>query len=546
MRRRESLRLAITTAVTLFFLTTMFVLSQETHGVVSGIVIDARTETPLPQTRVVIPGVGEATTDDAGRFRIVNVPPGRHTLQAVRSGMAALPEDRSVATISLAPGEEIRNVRLRLTPFGSISGQIHDDQGRGLGGVSVQALVVSYQQGRRVLVAPSLPARILNSSTETDEKGTYRLDLPPGAYYISAQNRISSIGEEGGARAIGSAPKTYYPGTPDEGLAATVTVSGGETPGVDFNMATSMRSLHKVYVRLGGTDQSSLLSRIPAGVQIAELRDRFSLDRIPIPSSLRRGQGADSQSVIIDGVPDGAYELFVEGVLQGGGRGRGMTPLDIRGEDLHDVIVTLHPAQDIDGRVVSADPSRRLSVSGLTVSVGSHSGQVDSNGNFVVASVLNGFYPVTIQGLPPETYVADIRYGGTSLHETASSLNGPELQTGFVSAPLQIVVADSGGAVDGIVEGRETAAGATVVLVPPSSRRFVKSYYKATTASGAGTFSFKGVPPGVYQLFAWDSIPDTAWLNPEFMSRWGGRGQAVVIEAGGVVNIKTRLLSNRN
>jgi len=112
-----------------------------------------------------------------------------------------------------------------------------------------------------------------------------------------------------------------------------------------------------------------------------------------------------------------------------------------------------------------------------------------------------------------------------------------------VSGPLQIVVADIGGAIDGVLEEREAAAGATVVLVPPSYRRFVKSYYKATTAGGSGAFSFKGVPPGVYQLFAWESIPDTAWLNPEFMSRWEGRGQTLVIEAGGIVNVRTRLLS---
>jgi hypothetical protein len=220
-----------------------------------------------------------------------------------------------------------------------------------------------------------------------------------------------------------------------------------------------------------------------------------------------------------------------------------MTPVDIRGEDLHDVSVMLHPAQNIDGRVVSADPSRHLSFSGLTVEVGPHAADVDSNGNFVVASVLSGFYPVTLQGVPPEAYVADIRYAGTSLHETASSLNGPELQAGIVSAALQIVIADNGSDVDGVVEGGDAAAGAIVVLVPASSRRFVKTYYKVTMVSGSGTFSFKGVAPGVYQLFAWESIPDTAWLNPEFMSRWEGRGQPIVIEAGGIVSVRTRLLS---
>ena len=56
-------------------------------------------------------------------------------------------------------------------------------------------------------------------------------------------------------------------------------------------------------------------------------------------------------------------------------------------------------------------------------------------------------------------------------------------------------------------------------------------------------FLLKGVPPGVYQLFAWQSIPDTAWLNPEYMSRWEGRGQVVSMDAGGTVTVRARLFS---
>jgi hypothetical protein len=116
----------------------------------------------------------------------------------------------------------------------------------------------------------------------------------------------------------------------------------------------------------------------------------------------------------------------------------------------------------------------------------------------------------------------------------AHDLNGPELQTGLGGTPLQILVAFNGGSIEGLVDDREAAAGATVVLVPDSSRRFIQSDYKATVTKSNGAFSLKGVPPGVYQLFAWESIPDTAWLNPDFMSRLEGRGQVVSMEAAGV------------
>jgi hypothetical protein len=95
----------------------------------------------------------------------------------------------------------------------------------------------------------------------------------------------------------------------------------------------------------------------------------------------------------------------------------------------------------------------------------------------------------------------------------------------------------------GMIEEREAGGGATVVLVPDNSRRFTQSYYKVVVARSNGAFSFKGVPPGVYQLFAWESIPETAWLNPDFMSRWEGRGQVVSMEAGGRVTVQIRLFS---
>ncbi|HET9131503.1 MAG TPA: hypothetical protein VFO86_11170, partial [Terriglobia bacterium] len=249
----------------------------------------------------------------------------------------------------------------------------------------------------------------------------------------------------------------------------------------------------------------------------------------------------------IDGVPDGSYDLLMEGGMEGGFRGRGITPIDVRGEDLHDVVISLQPPQEITGRVTSADPNRTISYAGLTVRLGSRAASVDSNGMFSIPSILSGFYSVSVDGLSPEAFIADIRYGGASLHELAHDLNGPELQAGLSGTPLQIVVAYSGGTVEGVVDslsgGREDATGATVVLVPDTSRRFVQSYYKMTKAGPMGSFSISGVPPGVYQLFAWQSIPTSAWLNPEYMSRWEGRGQVVSVEAGRTVTVKARLYS---
>jgi hypothetical protein len=456
--------------------------------------------------------------------------------------MTSVSEDRSSWSVIMGPGEEIRNVLLRMSPFGIIRGHIRDDQGKPLPGISVQALVLSYQKGRRVLAEPSLAAGILNSSTNTNDDGEYQLDLPAGVYYVCGKLKSSDVSEAGAARVMAGTQKVYYPGTTDAAFANPVRISGQEAPGVDFSLAASSQATHKVFVRLQGLAAASQ-NFIPAGAQIGELRDRYSLEHFPVLGPVSRGIGAAAEGIVIDGVPNGSYDLLMEGGMEGGVRGRGITPIDMRGEDLHDVVVSLQPPQDIAGRVSSADTSRTISLSGVTIQLGTRSASVESNGTFVVPAVLGGFYSITVDGLPPEAYVSDIRYGGISLHDAAHDLNGPELQAALSGTPLQILVAYNGGNIEGQVDGREAAAGATVVLVPDSSRRFVQSYYKATVAGSKGSFSFKGVSPGVYQLFAWESIPDTAWLNPEFMSRWEGRGQVVSMEAGGSVTVRARLFS---
>src|SRR5262249_31114231 len=160
------------------------------------------------------------------------------------------------------------------------------------------------------------------------------------------------------------------------------------------------------------------------------------------------------------------------------------------GEDRRDIVISLQPAQDITGRVTGVDPTRTTSFAGLTVRLGTRSASVESNGTFTVPSVLSGFYSVAVDGLTPDSYIADIRYGGVSLLESAHDLNGPELQAGLSGTPLQILVAYNGGAVEGVVDGltggRDVTTGATVVLVPDASRRFVQSYYKVTTAESNG------------------------------------------------------------
>ena len=70
-------------------------------------------------------------------------------------------------------------------------------------------------------------------------------------------------------------------------------------------------------------------------------------------------------------------------------------------------------------------------------------------------------------------------------------------------------------------------ANATVVLVPPLARRQNRALYRMATSDANGHFSFRGVAPEDYQLFAWQNIAPSAYLNARFLSKYEDRATPV-------------------
>jgi len=92
----------------------------------------------------------------------------------------------------------------------------------------------------------------------------------------------------------------------------------------------------------------------------------------------------------------------------------------------------------------------------------------------------------------------------------------------------------TGGTIDGNVKTpeRKPAASIGVVLVPPASDQQNLMRYKFATTDDKGSFSMKGVPPGEYTLFAWESVPYSAWMHSDFLAKFQNRGRAVVVSQG--------------
>jgi hypothetical protein len=191
-------------------------------GRLSGRVLAADNGRPVKRARVFItaaelPGGRGVLTDDSGTFDFAELPAGRYTLTASKSGFIGLSYGQrrplqAGTPLQLTDGQQLRGIEFRLPRGGVLAGHVFDEDGDAMPGAMVRVMRYQYQQGERRLV----PA----GTSQTDDKGAYRVwGLNPGDYYVSAVTRID-IPFGGGGR---GAPGRGGPGTPAiAGIASAV------------------------------------------------------------------------------------------------------------------------------------------------------------------------------------------------------------------------------------------------------------------------------------------------------------------------------------
>ena len=99
--------------------------------------------------------------------------------------------------------------------------------------------------------------------------------------------------------------------------------------------------------------------------------------------------------------------------------------------------------------------------------------------------------------------------------------------------PIEVVIGSGAGVVDGLswmVPRRLT--GAIVALVPESKRFENRALFATATSDASGQFVFRGVAPGDYRLFAWESTPPNAYQNSNFIRKYESKAQIVHVGQG--------------
>ena len=180
----------------------------EGSAIVSGIVVsDARAGQPVRRAIVTIRGSGlapsrSAITDDEGRFAFTELPKGRFTLTAARSGYltseyGARRPGRPGVPIALEDGQTSAGLVLTLPRGGVITGTITSGDGQPVPDIQVtvfgaEAASVFEGGGGRGGGGTTRAA----GSGLSDDRGVYRVHgLRPGTYIIVATPRVTGVGE---------------------------------------------------------------------------------------------------------------------------------------------------------------------------------------------------------------------------------------------------------------------------------------------------------------------------------------------------------------
>jgi hypothetical protein len=432
---------------------------------------------------------------------------------------------------------------MQLTAGAVVMGSVTKPDGKPAAGARVDALRLTYRDGRRALVSAQ--------NGLTDDRGQYRLFwLGPGEYFIRVDPARHSAPSRERDSELG---RTYFPGTTDLVAAVRIVVSDGvdrSIGNIDLQRAPA--------VTVSGTVVNSVPSerpRLPNG-EPAQTSSVFYL--VPrgvnspdedIPLVRNQIGAAQTHEFEIEGIRPGSYDLYAlmpgVGSRRGAGPNIGRTLLEIGNRNLGGITVVIRPGVDVKVQVslrngTSTPPAevqslrlRLTSNSNLPAAIRAGyilPSQPAADGVAIFSNIPEGYYRLQVLNLPANSYVADILQGAKSVY--ANGL----IEVGNAPVDVQVVMNDGAGMAKGIVlnAARQPVENASVVLVPRDSLRNNHMLFASARTSAAGTFRIANIAPGDYKLFAWEDAPPTAWLNRDYLAAYENHGLPVRVNSTGV------------
>jgi protocatechuate 3,4-dioxygenase beta subunit len=481
--------------------------SGEHTGQIRGRVTDKETGQPLPHAQVTLMEPTfkldrTATTDDAGVFRFIGLPPGNYSGSVTGGPYRAthdfqpLPVSRPPASIDLAKGA-VREINIALPRTRAIPIRVVDELGNPLSEVSLSA----YR-------APAMQRAGSSIYHRTDDRGRIRLTgLAPGRYVVCAD----TFGV-GGTQTVKNPVRerllrTCNPSAANEADAEPVVVGTGPVDEIEIRM------------RRGRTFTLSGIVLDASGVPAAGAHVGLSLFTATGGSSSSGGRVGQDGRFRIGNVRPGAYAI--EASIGGPDRPEdrrpreaAFIPIRVADGDAEDLVVTLSKGVDVPGRVVLEDQTQRLPPaqgSGFMVTARLAGDFLSGSGSRVYAYLRTdrtftltdvfGRRTLDFPNVPEGWYVKHVRYRGDEVIDKPIDFARDDGK-----ASLEVVLSNRGALVTGRVldDLGRPVRGAFVWLLRADGDTVTEPAAEASTSAN-GDFRFGPLRAGEYVAVAFAS-----------------------------------------
>jgi hypothetical protein len=476
-------------------------------GRLEGSVVNAATSQPVARAWVSLNAAKGATvpaglfTDEAGHFVFAGLAAGEYWIEAQRDSFM---RDRGTG-LTLASGEEKKDVVLRLTPYGAIAGRVRTEEGDPIPGLRVSVMAYDYRPGGRQLVS--------RGNAVTNDLGEYRVfELLAGRYAVRTERKGVYSPDE-----IYQA--TYFPGTTDPSGAAMLELGAGqELSGSDFTLRRTHTATVRGQVLLpagasgGHVNAEVNPGRTIAAQDILNARNTFTLRGLP-PGSY----------IIAAAVSVGEKDYRAQRIIQ-------VTTADIEGLELRPA-----PPVDLNGTFrIEGSAKVKLSQAGISFPGSGRPSVIKDDGTFEIRGLDRMVHRPTVSA-PKGLFVKSLRCGNADVTES-----GVDLTEGG-ACDLVVILSSNGGRIGGTVEGEngQPANDAAVTLVPQATGR--TNLFRSVWSDATGHFELTDVAPGSYRLYAWETVNVNAVMyDPDFVKPFEGQGRSLQIGEGARENVSLK------
>jgi hypothetical protein len=527
---------------------------------ISGVVVDAATNTPLARVQVTITPAGKQNASRSmavegdGRFLFDNLDPGKYSLTAERKGYLREGFDQHgqySTSIAVGPKLKSEDLLFRLHREATISGAVTDDQNEAVRRAEVMLLEEATYNGRA----------ILRGRANTSDEGVYHFNhLSPGKYFVAvssepwyAQRPVpsprtylktvvdSSVREitdqqspaanqeenpppeQPSSSPLDVAyPITFYPAATEFDSATPIVLSSGDKFTADLNL----RAVPALHLRVTNPvpNQSTNITVEARPV------DQFTIG--VHSTSMPLGGGVTE----VNGLAPGNYILRVNS-YDGKNWSSSSKEVSISADarvstDEKDVhipvsgVVKLEPGANLSGQtniwlVDKASGTR-------------HWGQVSAKNEFEIE-----------RGVPAGRYQVQVSTTGLffkSLAATGGRVTGHTVEIGSGTAvKLTLVLSPGLAQVDGVALKDDSPAAGVLVLMIPEDAAGNPQLFRLDQSDSDGTFTIASAVPGKYTVVAIENGWNLQWINPKVIKPYLAQGVPIQVEPKGKYEIKVKV-----